>query len=90
MNLKRYWFQFQKFASPSPLTLGAGVTARSYDDALALLKDRVFAGEDVPQIVSVDENIDVSKLDDRHVLPNIGSILRRGIWFPQGYEETRE
>jgi hypothetical protein len=30
----------------------------------------------------------VSILDQKHVLPNVGMVNVRGIWFPQGYEEA--
>ena len=31
------------------------------------------------------EDIDVRALDPNHVLPNIGNVTSRGIWFPLGY-----
>ncbi len=85
--LKRYWFHFEKFANPTPLNLGCGVTANNYDDARDLLRERVFAGKELPNIVGCTEDVDVSSLDHKHVLPNIGRVTVRGIWFPQGYQE---
>jgi hypothetical protein len=83
--LKRYWFTFERSTSPTPLNLGCGVTAHSYDDALALLRERVFCGKAMPHISGYIEDVDVSTLDPKHVLPNIGLVVSRGIWFPHGF-----
>jgi hypothetical protein len=87
--LKRYWFQFEKSDKPNPLNLGCGVTAFDYDDAIDLLRQRVFAGKEMPRIVGHREDVDVRTLDNKHILPNIGSVTIRGIWFPRGYEEMK-
>ena len=83
--LRRYWFRFQDVTGPTALKLGCGITAASYEDALDLLRTRVFAGQTLPVISSCVEDIDVSTLDPRHVLPNIGVVPHRGVWFPQGF-----
>lgn len=88
-SLKRYWFNFEKFGKPTPLNLGCGVTAYDYDDAVNLLGQRVFTGKELPRIAGYTEDVDVSTLDQKHVLPNIGLVTVRGIWFPQGYEEMK-
>jgi hypothetical protein len=31
--------------------------------------------------------VDLSSLEQNHVFPNVGDIMARGIWFPQGYDE---
>ena len=88
MKLIRYWFEFGlslEDRHPSGVLLGCGVTAYSYEDAIALLKDRVFTDQPVPKITRIVENIDVSSLDENHVLPNIETPIYRGIWFPLGY-----
>ena len=87
MALKRYWFTLERLDDPHPLNLGWGVTAYNYTDATALLHERVFTGRDLPAIVGCIEDVDVSTLDQKHVVPNIGSVSIRGIWFPQGYNE---
>ena len=69
----------------TPLNLGSGVTAYDYDDAIALLKERVFTKETMPKITDFIQDVDVSTLDANHVLPNLGLVIERGIWFPQGY-----
>ena len=86
-TLNRYWFNFETLDRPSALNLGCGVTAYDYDDAISLLGHRVFAGKELPKIIGYHTDVDVSTLDQKHVLPNIGLITVRGIWFPQGYEE---
>jgi hypothetical protein len=83
--LTRYWFKFEQLPKSSILNLGCGVTAYDYEDALLLLKERVFGGNEIPKIAQCQENIDVSALDPRHIRPNMGPIFPRGIWFPQGY-----
>lgn len=83
-SLRRYWFIFPKSAKPSPLNIGCGVTAYDYDDAIDLLRQRVFNGGE-PSVAEVIADVDVSTLDKRHVLPNMGSTVVRGVWFPLGY-----
>ena len=83
--LHRYWFTFAPTARPTPLNLGCGVTAYTYEDALTLLQERVFPGSQMPSIASAQTDPDVSTLDKRHVLPNMGSTFERGIWFPLGF-----
>jgi hypothetical protein len=92
MNLHRYWFKFElTMADPHPpgVLLGCGVTAFSQSDALDLMKERVFTKFPFPPVKSVQEDVDVSTLDRGHVLPNMGNVLKRGIWFPIGYDWPR-
>ena len=62
------------------MNLGVGVTARSEDDARALV-ETAFPEARIASLASVD---DVSALDQGHVAPNMGNIFARGIWFPAG------
>ena len=48
--LRRYWFNFEKPVEPAALRLGCGVTAFDYDDAVRLLRERVFGGRHVPKV----------------------------------------
>jgi hypothetical protein len=80
-HLKRYWFTFTKGPVPSPLNIGCGVSASSYEDALELMQER-FGRELLQRVVGHVDNIDVSTLDPGHVLPNMGVVSNRGIWFP--------
>ncbi len=86
MTLHRYWFRFDPKTSGLPLGVraGCGVTAYDRTDAWSLLSSRVFSGT-LPDIVQVIEDVDVSTLDPAHVLPNMGSVFVRGVWFPKGY-----
>lgn len=85
-RLHRYWIRFKVDAIPNCniLKLGCGVTAWTEDDALELVREHVFVGEDVPAIESIVTDIDVRDLEAAHVQPNIGVVSRRGVWFPLG------
>ena len=84
--MRRFWFRFGGSAAELPVGLakGCGVTAPSAETALALVSEVVFGGE-TPVVAQITEDVDVSTLDRRHVLPNLGDPSRYGIWFPQGY-----
>jgi hypothetical protein len=89
MSLHRYWIRFQhnpSFGVPKP---DCGVTAYDYDDALVILQDTVFRGRDMPPIEEVIENVDISALDQKHVIPNIEAPVWRGVWYPRGYASSR-
>lgn len=89
MTLHRYWFEFDlAVGQPSPMGVrtGCGVTAFSHEDALALLRERVFNTVSLPRVRKTIEDVDVSTLDADHVLPNMGTVTTRGVWFPRGYE----
>jgi len=79
--VKPYWIRIVPLPSPSALNLGIGVTARSEDDARALI---AAAFGDVAEITDLTPVRSVDDLDQRHVVPNMGNILMRGIWFPLG------
>lgn len=85
MDLHRFWFSFQNPPQFSPLGLGCGITARDYEDAKEILTSSVFGGRTVPIIESVVEDIDVRSLDQNRVVPNMGPVAVRGVWFPLGY-----
>ena len=85
-RLHRFWFEFEKQPWLKALNLGCGVTAYDYDDALQLLREKVFVDNDLPKILSCAIDVDVTSLDPGHVLPNVGLVIRRGVWFPLGYD----
>lgn len=86
MNLlRRFWFSFKDPPDFNPLNIGCGVTAYDVDDAINILNLCVFPMSGVLVIESVEENIDVQRLDKHHVMPNIGLVSSRGVWFPLGY-----
>src|SRR6266542_6454086 len=65
--------------------LGIGVTARSLEDALAILRATglgEYVPEDLPG-VGVTPDIQVEDLDQYHVVPNMAPIVVRGIWYPR-------
>ena len=88
--LHKYWFKFQmSIKDPHPIgtLLGCGVTASDYEDALKLLRERVFSGTRLPTVDRVIEDVNLSYLDPNHVLLNMGNPESRGIWFPLGYDD---
>lgn len=89
MGLRRYWIKFDITIHDNPpigILIGCGVTGYDYDDAINLIKRRVFKMDDLSPILDCIENVDISSLDSNHVLPNMGMVTDRGIWFPLGYE----
>jgi len=77
--LHRYWV---KLAPPEPIAfkLGCGVTAFTEEDAKQLVLSQFGAAP--PVIASIESDVDVSILDAKHVIPNMGDCTQRGIWFP--------
>jgi hypothetical protein len=87
-NLKRYWFVIYPEARYGPYN--AGVTAENIAEAKRLLlKNFERIGYDKPlerlketKDVEVIENIDVRLLDENHVIPNMGPVVFKGVWYP--------
>jgi len=67
------------------MQMGCGVTAVNYEDALNILKEKVFIDGSFPDIKKVTENVDVSALDADHVRSNMMPPNARGIWYPIGH-----
>ncbi len=85
----RYWLKFDSTNAdklPPGLQIGCGVTALNFNDALSIVKENIFKGQEIPELRDQKENIDISTLDQRHVVPNMKDPTLRGIWFPLGYE----
>ena len=55
------------------------------EDAMEMMKEAIFSGDELPEVEYITENVDVSTLDAGHVLPNMGNPVVRGIWFPSGF-----
>lgn len=92
MKLQRYWFKFALTISdphPPGVLLGCGVTAFSQEDAIEIIKERVFTEIPLPAIQSIQENVDIATLDPGRIRPNMGNVLKRGVWFPIGYDWPR-
>ena len=73
--LTSFWFKTNR-------GLGYGVTAHSEQEAKSLLGEFGYprSGE---HIVSVIPDIAASSLDPKHVVPNAGPMVVRGVWFPR-------
>jgi hypothetical protein len=80
--LRRFWIRLAGDEMPVGFQMGCGVTAYTRDDAFALLLKVWPAKRGGPVIIDVSEDVDLTTLDQRHVLPNIGDMTRRGVWFP--------
>ena len=86
--LTRFWFKFDLVLDQRPplgTLLGCGVTARSREAAIQLLKERVFQSDSLPPIKQCIEKVDPGTLDKGHIQPNMGDPDKPGIWFPLGY-----
>jgi hypothetical protein len=84
--LHRYWITFADLPELSMWTFGCGVTAYSRDDALEILRFMVFKDEPMLKVQEIVEDVDVNNLDQGHVVPNMGVVAWRGVWFPKGYQ----
>jgi len=62
-------------------TQGFGVTAFSVDDAFRLLRER---GYDFPDrnSVKIEPGVRPTDLDPKHIAPNCGPTVLRGVWYP--------
>ena len=59
-----------------------GVTAYSHEDAAQLLRAAGYELE--PGVaVTVTEEVTFQDLDQNHVVPNMGPMQVRGVWFPR-------
>jgi hypothetical protein len=65
---------------------GFGITARDWQDAMYLLAEarRVLSARPVEEsmIESSTDVRSIDELDQNHVVPNMGMMLHRGVWFP--------
>jgi len=62
--------------------MGCGITAYDVNDAYGFLREQVFPVFGEEPVDEIVENVDVSKLEERHVRPNMGNPVVRGVWFP--------
>lgn len=75
--LRTYWIQ------SSEISHGLGVTAFSEDDAFRLLREAGYGLSPSDPAIHVIEGIQVSELDQNHVVPNMGPVVFRSIWYPR-------
>jgi hypothetical protein len=72
---------------PSPhntLGFGFGVTARTFDDAIHIIRAFDY-GRYFPDdlgTLDVTTGVTVAQLDQNHVVTNMGPIVNRGMWYP--------
>ena len=89
--LTRYWIEF-KYDKPSDLPYGfcngCGITAFDFNDALKIIQEKIFKNASIPELKAKTENIDIRTLDAGHVLPNMLSPDKRGVWFPMGFQDN--
>ena len=74
-GLRRFWF-------PLSSGFGVGVTAASEADARQLAevaRARYFPKATLGEVVA---DVDIRTLDQAHVMPNMGLVVDRGIWYP--------
>ena len=74
--LRRYWFKTSE-------RIGLGVTAYSLDNAKSLVNETISEWRINYEVIKIIEDVDIRDLDQNHVLPNIGSLNFRGIWYPR-------
>ena len=86
-SLKRYWFILSKTDKFGLRNIG--VSALSVSRAKLIILENLhlltffrIVSSDIDE-AEVIENIDVRFLDPNHVIPNMGSVIFQGIWFPQ-------
>jgi hypothetical protein len=79
-ELTPFWIE-----SPLPhAPLGFGVTARSLDDAILIIRALDygrFLPENLPSL-RITAGVKIGDLDRPHVVANMGSIAQRGMWYP--------
>ena len=83
-KLRHFWFKSEQLEHG----LGYGVTAWTEDDAVALLRQKIFAGGVLPAGMTVAADINLADLD-KHVTPNMEAPTWRGVWFPRGYADSK-
>jgi len=91
MNIRKFWFEFSEICDkplPLGLKLGCGISGYDYDDALDIAKRVIFEGKSLPPLSKEIKDVDISKLDENHIRPNMGNALQRGVWYPLGYTEA--
>ena len=86
MKLTRYWFVIYPQNRFGPGNFG--VTADSVAEARQLIIDTINAYLLQESIINLDENtvviehIDIRLLDQGHVIPNMGVVTFKGVWYP--------
>ena len=74
--LRRVWFVLSDGR-------GIGVTAASELEARGLAEPVRTAYFAETSIVDAIWDVDLSTLDQNHVVPNLGPVVLRGVWYPR-------
>ena len=74
-----YWIDIEQLHQPSPLNRGVGITAISEEDAVGIFRELIGPEQIIKSIKKVS---DVRDLDQNFVVPNMGSLFVRGVWYP--------
>ena len=77
-ELMALWYETTREGLPA----WYGVTAFSFEDAAQLLRRAGFPLEQ-GVAVKVTEDVTVDQLDQKHVVPNMGPMQVRGVWYPR-------
>ncbi len=79
-RLETYWIDFP---DDPALMGGIGVTAYSEEDAFSLIQDQgldqSYAGA---KRIRVTKGLRITDLDQTNIVPNIGPMQLRGVWYP--------
>ncbi|MFK8011470.1 MAG: hypothetical protein AB8B80_05480 [Marinicellaceae bacterium] len=78
-GLKTYWITFPK---DNNLPFGLGVTALSQEDAFELAEEQGIYWHKNANELHIQENVRISDLDQSNIVPNIGPMQFRGVWYP--------
>ena len=86
-----YWISFPQ---DSHLPLGIGVTAFSEEDAFHLIEEQgIDAWYECAVEIKVEHGVRIQDLDEKNIVPNIGPMQLRGVWYPArniGYGAPRD
>ena len=62
--------------------IGFGVTARSLDDALDIIRSFGYELPDDPTALKITADVKVTDLQHDYVRQHMGPIIVRGLWYP--------
>ena len=65
------------------MSFGFGVTAWSVEDALRLISAEGYGIPSDLNRIRIQENVSFAELDQFHVVPNMGPMVMRGVWYPR-------
>ena len=85
LKLRYFWIKL----ADRPFEFGYGITAWNEQDALALFQSDVLFGEPVPPH-TMSSDISLAQIDQGHVVPNMVAPTWRGVWFPRGFDYSRD